>query len=90
MPLGPSLYTPAGWQGKWEAPGQAGREGAAKRVLEPLKLGQERVGEAGLGLQGWAFQAGGTSLLPGVGLCSEGRSQRAGVFGTQSFQSIKY
>lgn len=77
-------YLPVQGQGKWEAPGQVGIERAAKRVLQPLKLGGTgQWGEAGVGLHGWAFQAGGTSLLLGFGLCSEGRSQQAGVFGTQ-------
>lgn len=66
MPLGPSRYTPAGWQGclpalgqgKWEAPGQAGIEGGVKRVLEPLRLGQDPLEKLG-----WAFWAGGTSLF---------------------------
>lgn len=64
MALGPSLYTPAGWQGKWEDPGQVGREGAAKRVLEPLKLGQDRVERPG-----WGCRAGPSRLEEPV--CSQ-------------------
>ena len=87
----PSTSQQAGWgvcqlQGSENGrpPSQAEIEGESKRVLEPLRPGQNRLERLG-----WGSKAGPSRLeepvylLPGVGLCSEGRSQQAGVYQTQ-------